>query len=398
MIPTLQHDMRPELSTDEHARQRFVSGLRRFVLNDLAGDMRRAFETRVAPSYQRAHGHAPATGAEAHAAIRPDPAFKIYSAVRVTAQKLVWESVQPSVERDADKIESFVAARGDAKVRLDPALPIPRNVHAIDVHFMPGSYSSGEHDPDPRRGALYDRSLAVFGMGLMGKNSDDIGLSMSRYISRHFPDFKPARILDLGCTIGHNTLPWKQTYPSAEVIGTDVAAGCLRYAAARASAQGVDVRFEQMNAESIALPDESVDLVFTSMFLHELSPKTIRRVFAEIRRVLRPGGMMVHMELPPNEAMGAYDSFYMDWDCYYNVEPFYKAYRDQSPSRLCAEAGFPAENYFQFVAPSMGFYGADAIDAAARASSTSVQGDLTGRLEQGGIQWFGFGAIKEGRA
>ena len=394
MTLPLQHEMRPELSAEEHARQRFVTGLRSFVLNELAGDMRRAFETRVAPDFERGHGRSPATGPEAHAALRPDPAFKVYSAARVAAQKMVWEAVQPSVERDRERLNAFAADRTRGKVALDPDLAIPRSVSAIDVHFMPGSYTRASNDTDVSSGALYDRGLAVFSMGLMGENLDDIGRSMSRYIRRRFPDFKPRRIVDLGSTIGHNTLPWKQTYPDAEVIGTDVAAGCLRYGAARAASQGVDVSFRQMNAEHLAFPDASVDLVFSSMFLHELSLRSIRKVLAEIRRVLRPGGMMLHMELPPNESMGAFDSFYMDWDCYYNVEPFYKAFRDQNPAALCAQAGFEAAQCFQFVVPSVGFHGFEAADAAAAAATTSVQGDRTGRLEQGGIQWFGFGATK----
>jgi len=228
----------------------------------------------------------------------------------------------------------------------------------------------------------------------MGENLDDIGLSMSRYISRKFPLFKPLRILDLGCTIGHNTLPWKITYPEARVTGIDVAPGCLKYAAARASMQAVEVDFMQMNAERLAEANESVDLVFSSMFLHELPRTTAARVFAEAHRVLRPGGLMLHMELPPNAQMTPFDGFYLDWDCYYNLEPYYKAYRDCDPRHLCAAAGFAAHDYFQFVVPSIGSYGTSAVDAAAAAESNTVNTETTGRLAEG-IQWFGYGSWKQ---
>ena len=36
----LQHPMKPELTPEEAARSRFVSGIRSFILNDLAGDLR----------------------------------------------------------------------------------------------------------------------------------------------------------------------------------------------------------------------------------------------------------------------------------------------------------------------------------------------------------------------
>lgn len=394
MAVILNHEMRPSLNAEELARQRFVSGLRVFVLNDLAGDMRSAYENRVRPAFVQSNGREPADSAQVHSAIRSDVAFKVYSRLRVNAQKMVWDSVLPVVDRERDTLNAKADTAADGRVQLDPDLSIPRNVSAIDVHFMPGSYVGGTSATDVSPGAVYDQGLAVFSMGLMGQNLDDIGTSMSRYVSRKFPQFKPLRILDIGCTIGHNTLPWKQAYPDAALTGIDVAAGCLRYAAARAQMQGVDANFQQMNAENLDFDDQSFDLVFSSMFLHELSAVTLARVFAEVRRVLRPGGLMLHMELPPNTQMGAFEGFYLDWDCYYNCEPFYKSYRDRAPQELCAAAGFGSASYFQFVVPSVGGYGSAAVDAAISAESGVVNQATTGRLAAG-IEWFGFGAWKE---
>jgi ubiquinone/menaquinone biosynthesis C-methylase UbiE len=394
MAVELKHAMKPTPTAEDQARQRFVSGLRMFILNDLAGDMRRAYDMRVAPDFRREHGRDPENGAEVHQAMRQDPTFKTYSTLRVNAQKMVWDSVTPVVERERERLAAIVSDAGRGRVETDEDFAVPRNVSSIDVHFMPGSYSGHGGHEDATPGAVYDQGLAVFSMGLMGQNLDDIGLSMSRYVSRKFPDFRPLRILDVGCTIGHNTLPWKQTYPNAEVIGIDVAPGGLHYGAARAALQGVDVTFRQMNADHLDFPDGSFDLVFSSMFLHELSLKTIGKVFGEIRRVLRPGGLMLHMELPPNTQMGPFEGFYLDWDCYYNVEPFYKAFRDQEPSELCRKAGFDPSNYFQFVVPSIGSYGSKAVDEAIAAERHEVNKETTGRLAHG-IQWFGFGAWKE---
>jgi ubiquinone/menaquinone biosynthesis C-methylase UbiE len=230
-------------------------------------------------------------------------------------------------------------------------------------------------------------------MGLMGENLDDIGRSMSAYIAQRFPDFAPERILDLGCTIGHNTVPWKLTYPAAHVEGIDVAASGLLYGSARAKMQGQEVHFRQMSADKLDYPDASVDLVFSSMFLHEISHKTRTRAFAEAYRVLRPGGLMLHMELPPNKEMDPFDAFYLDWDSYYNEEPFYKGFRDEDPKALCQGAGFASEDYIQFVVPSIGLYGSDAVSERARSGENASFDDKTGRLADG-VQWFGFGAWK----
>jgi ubiquinone/menaquinone biosynthesis C-methylase UbiE len=380
----LKHEMRPNLQAEDRARQRFVSGLRSFVLNELADDMRHAFDVRVKPEFERSHGRPPTTGPEIHKAMRGDPMFSLYSACRVNAQRMVWDSVLPVVERERPRLEQAArVARTGGTLSLDPALPVPRNVSAIDVHLMPGSYAREDGPEDLTAGAIYDQGLAVFSFGLMGENLDDIGRSMAHYIHRRYPDFRPRAILDAGCTIGHNTVPWAKTYPDAEV----------RYGHARAAMQGAPIHFHQMNAASLDFPDESFDIVFSSMFLHELSLKTIDQVFREAYRVLRPGGLMLHMELPPNQQMNPYDGFYLDWDCYYNEEPFYKAFRDQDTKSLCAKAGFAPDRYLQFVVPSLGFYGEAAVNSAIDAEAGAVDSDKTGRLAAG-VQWFGFGAWK----
>ena len=394
MTPALQHAMKPETTPDERARGRFVSGIRSLILNDLASDLRTAYDNRAEPAFRKALGRAPGTSREAHLALRGDPAFNIYSAMRVQAQKMVWASVADSVAREGQRLATEAASVGNApgSLTLDPALEVPRNVSAIDVHLMPGSYTRGGDGLEA--GAVYDRGLAVFSMGLMGANLDDIGLSMAKYVSLRHPDFAPMRILDTGCTIGHNTLPWKQAYPQAEVIAIDAAPGPLAYGSARAKMQGQEVHFQQMCADSLAYADASFDLVWSSMFLHELSKKTRAKALAEAYRVLRPGGLMLHMELPPNGEMSAFDGFYLDWDSYYNEEPFYKGYRDESPPEMCTRAGFAAQDYFQFVVPSIGIYGEQAIaNMVANDAAEAVGQATTGRLAEG-VMWFGYGAFK----
>ena len=387
--------MRPQPTQDERARQSFVMGLRSFVLGDLASDMRHAYETRIAPGFAGAQQRMPRSGSEVHRAMRGDAMFSLYSALRVNAQRLVWESVIPVVARERPRIEAIAAeAAAAAPAIVTPGFEVPSNVTAIDVHLLPGSYARADGMADLSAGAVYDQGLAVFSFGLMGENLDDIGASIARFIAARYPDFAPARILDAGCTIGHNTAPWARQYPDAAVQAIDVAAPGLLYGNARAQLQGVrNIRFAQMNATRLDFPDASFDLVFSSMFLHELSLKDIGSVMREARRVLRPGGLMLHMELPPNPQMAPYDAFYLDWDAYYNEEPFSKTFRDQEPSRLCAEAGFDPARYVQFIVPSLGFFGAGAVDDAAARPADGAMDDNTGRLADG-VRWFCFGAWK----
>ncbi len=395
----LKHDLRLAKTRDEKARMNFVSGLRAHVLNDMASGMRSVYDADVEPQFRREHHRAPKDGPEVHKAIKANDYFKFYSTLRVTAQDMVWQSVIPPLERNRPELKQKAAklsvkGKGKARgtLRLKPKFEVPRYVSAIDVHLMAGNYDGEYEKDDLAAGSLYDNGLAVFSFGLMGQNLDDIGQSIAGFIRLKYPNLKPKKILDLGCTIGHNTGSWKDHFPEAEVHGIDVAAPCLRYAHARAQAQDREVHFHQMNAEQLDFPDASFDVVFSSMFLHEVPKKSIAKIMDEAYRVLKPGGLMLHMELPPNSQLSAYDAFYLDWDSAYNNEPFYKPFRDLRPEDLCQKAGFDPKKYVQFVIPSVGWYG-EKVWREAATRPPEVDSDKTGRLTDG-ILWYCFGAWK----
>ena len=387
----LLHDLKVSHPQDTRARQDFVSALRGYVLNDMAAGMKQRYQQAVAPALAQRLGRPAATQDDVHEAMKGDLFFKFYSSVRYNAQEMVWRSVVPGIEAALPEMQARAVAvqdRAGGTLTLDPALDLPENVTEIDVHLMPGVHAA----PDtPAAGAIYDNGLAVFSAGFMGRELNDIGMSMANYIAKKFPDFRPADILDAGCTVGHNTLAWAQTYPGARGTGIDVSASVLRYAHARAGSLGISAHFHQMDATSLAFPDASFDVVFSSMFLHEMSVKDIKRFFAEAHRVLRPGGLLVNMELPPNQALEPYDQFYLDWDCYYNAEPYYRAFRDQDYTLLTRAGGFAAEDYLQFTVPQY-TYMEDSAFAEAVHRPATIDGE-TGRLSAS-LQWFGFGAWK----
>ena len=391
MLKDLSHGLRVTPSRDERTRQEFVASLRNHILADMAASMRAHYEQRVLPAFERDHGRAPQDGDEVHDAMQEERYFRFYSSIRYNAQEMVFRSVIPVVDRNLEDLNVRVRARPGSAV-LDPDLPVPNNVSNIDVHLSPGSYHSEYQADDVSPGAIYDNSINVFAFNQMGRDIDDIGHSFANYVRLAWPDFRPERILDAGCTVGHNTLPWAQSFPAADVTGVDVSAGVVRYAAARAASLGVPARFMQMNATRLEFPDASFDLVFSSMFLHELPLKDIRAFFREAHRVLKPGGLFLNMELPPNNKLQAYDRFYLDWDSYYNKEPWYKPFRDQDPEQLCAAAGFPSDQFVEAVVPRYTY--TPEAEFAARVRSGARFNDRTGRLGEE-IEWYAFGAWKK---
>jgi hypothetical protein len=71
--------------------------------------------------------------------------------------------------------------------------------------------------------------------------------------------------------------------------------------------------------------------------LHETSHSAMPRIFAECKRLLRPGGLMLHLEIPRGN--DPYSSFMMDWEAYNNNEPFSRQFRESDVIGLVEKAG-----------------------------------------------------------
>lgn len=107
----------------------------------------------------------------------------------------------------------------------------------------------------------------------------------------------PERILDLGCGTGRASAALRKRYPKAEVIALDMALPMLREAKRHASWWRP---FRRVCADARALPlaDQSMDLVYSNLCLQWI--ENLPTVFAELRRVLRPGGWLLFTSFGPD--------------------------------------------------------------------------------------------------
>lgn len=318
------HDMLPKPTHDEQARQDFVASLRGHLSGRLMPGAYQLFERRVGPGLRAELGREP-DETEVRRAMTREPYYQFWSAMQRRSQEMLWESVIDPTERELpaliDRARSARAKTGRrGSLRLDPALPLPRYHAAVDIHLQPGAYHTDSTTDDVAAGVIYDKGLDLYMGGALGTENGLMGETLVAYLRERHPSTRPRRILDMGCAIGNSTVVWARAFPEAEVHGIDVGAPVLRYAHARAEGFGVPVHFSQQNAEGTDFAAGSFDLVVSHIMLHETSKPALARIFAECRRLLRPGGLMLHLEIPRGHTV--FEQFMHNWESYNNNETF----------------------------------------------------------------------------
>ncbi len=335
---------------DDAARFNFLANLVKYVSGDLTSGNAIAYKHRARPEWQATHGRAPANRGEVRRAMQSDPHYQMWSALRRNTMEMRQQAGRFTTLRQADALaeraEHFNA--GADTLVLDPELEIPPYVRAVDNHCMPGSYYTELVPGDVTPAANYDAGLFITAQGLFGKFSDGAGRGVAEWLKENAPEGGIRRILDIGCGIGHNTVPVALAFPDAEVIGVDVAAPMLRYGHARAQSMGAgNLTFMQKNGEDLScFEDASFDFVYTTIFLHETSWKALHNIMAEVHRLLRPGGVTIHAEQPPYHGMSEFEQFLRDWDAYYNNEPFWTRIHTLDMEAVMARAGFGQDDCF----------------------------------------------------
>jgi ubiquinone/menaquinone biosynthesis C-methylase UbiE len=99
---------------------------------------------------------------------------------------------------------------------------------------------------------------------------------------------QPALVVDIGSGTGLSTTIWAER--AGEVIGVEPSADMRRLAEARTAAlpDTRNVRYQEGYSNATGLPDACADIVTCSQSLHWMEPDS---TFAEIARILRPGGV-----------------------------------------------------------------------------------------------------------
>jgi ubiquinone/menaquinone biosynthesis C-methylase UbiE len=346
------HEILPTATHDEFAREEFCASLRKFFTTELWPGNVDIYKGKQLPAFRRRERRDPATHKEVEALMEETYYYRASNLVGRVAQEMLWDTVGESIERQMDDLNAKAVPReGDiGTLRLNPDLPMPRYIEAVDIHVMPGNFQTQRCEGDVTQGALYDRGVYVFSFGGLGPKNEGLGEAVAAMVKSRFPDLKPRRILDIGCGPGFSEIPLVDAFPDAEVHAIDVGAPMVTYGHRRAESLGRKVHFSQQDMTHTDFPDGYFDLVVSMLVTHECPTPVNRAMFKECYRLLAPGGVMMH-DGSTNRAADPVGQVMMSWFSHNANEPFSYQMKQLDYRRDFEAAGFPADGFFEGTRP-----------------------------------------------
>jgi ubiquinone/menaquinone biosynthesis C-methylase UbiE len=210
----------------------------------------------------------------------------------------------------------------------------------VDLHEYPPYYRRTFHWQSD--GYLSRRSAELYDLGvefLFGGTADVMRRQVIPPIVAHARGrARPPKVLEVACGTGRVGAQLMRALPHASYTGIDLSPWYIDVARERlGGTPGVEL--VTANAEALPLPDESFDAVFSVYLFHELPRNARRKVWSEMRRVLRPGGcLVVEDSLQPQDAgeLAIFlERFPQDMH-----EPFYRDYLRDDLAEGLEQAGF----------------------------------------------------------
>jgi len=118
---------------------------------------------------------------------------------------------------------------------------------------------------------------------------------------RALAQVKPGnKVLDVGCGSGRLTIAAQNWVgPTGEAQGIDPAPEMIAVARQNAARASLAAKFKVGLVEAIPFPEATFDVVLSRLVMHHLPGDLIQRGLAEMRRVLKPGGLCLIVDFEP---------------------------------------------------------------------------------------------------
>lgn len=138
---------------------------------------------------------------------------------------------------------------------------------------------------------IYDIGCTLMGLGGRFRNAiiNRLGIAGTE------------KVLDAGCGTGALLMALKGRYPSVSAEGLDPDETALEIAKRKSGRKGLGIKWHLGFMEKMPFEDGSFDIVVSTLALHYVNPEKKLPALMECRRVLRPSGRMVLVDVAPDE-------------------------------------------------------------------------------------------------
>ena len=324
-------DVEERLTLDERSAVDFVLSLRKRWSDTVYPALTNEYVAAAEP---------PQTVAEATGRLPELPLYPWFSHLERVQQQMLWKLAGDAVlRRRQDLVDQLVELPGSPRgsLELDADVALPDWYTDYDIHLQPGGFFT-----DDLSAYVYE-----FGARIVMLRDND-GYKFHRlFTETALPELPAAtRVVDIGCGFGKSTRPLVGRYPTAQVIGVDLAAPGLRLAHAEAEASDLGIDFRQVDGRATGIEAGSCDVVTGTMVLHEMPETAIRETVQEAARLLKPGGALRFLEFQltgdPLRDATVYEHAER------NNEPFFRALFGADLLQICADAGLTNASWTPF--------------------------------------------------
>jgi ubiquinone/menaquinone biosynthesis C-methylase UbiE len=235
----------------------------------------------------------------------------------------------PRFVLDVPRVLARIRARGYRELPAEIELEQYPKYYRRTFHWQTDGYLSA-HSAE-----LYDLEVELLFVGCADVMRRQALAEVSRRRSR-----RPLRLLDVGAGTGRFLEQAARALPGSELHGLELSPYYARFAAARWARRPERAALQMTvgNAEALPFADQTFDVVTSIFLFHELPRRVRRQVLGEMRRVLRPGGLLVVEDAaqPADspELAPVLQKFSRDLH-----EPFFRDYQQDDLGRLCEECG-----------------------------------------------------------